>query len=281
VLVSWMREYEFWRQEARKGGGLDLERLRREGRFALVDGLGGLFLEGDTMKEEETKKIPVARGQQQVFPVRGAPGAPLGRMSAVPARDPPAPASTATTAPAPTPTLGLFTLRSSSLAHLESTIHSAIAHLASSPKTPRKTLLILDNPDILLATSPSLSPSSLTSLILNLHTQPNVSHVLVHLQADTPLLGLSTPPQPLEVAQRNMVVKTAHMSRRVLGVRVLDTGVARDVSGVLRVTGNNGGWADLQVRGDDEEEADGREMLYKVNGDGSVKVFERGAGGDG
>ncbi|KAF2790110.1 hypothetical protein K505DRAFT_365010, partial [Melanomma pulvis-pyrius CBS 109.77] len=44
VLVSWMRDWDFWKQEARKGGGLHLERLREEGRVAFVDGLGALFL---------------------------------------------------------------------------------------------------------------------------------------------------------------------------------------------------------------------------------------------
>src|SRR5690242_6512048 len=39
VLVSWMREYEFWKQEARKGAGLDLDSLKRAGRLVFVDGL--------------------------------------------------------------------------------------------------------------------------------------------------------------------------------------------------------------------------------------------------
>lgn len=52
----------------------------------------------------------------------------------------------------------------------------------------------------------------------------------------------------------------------VMGLRLLDTGTARDVSGVLRIT--NGGARDQEV----EE----RECLYFVAGDGGVKVFERG-----
>ena len=75
------------------------------------------------------------------------------------------------------------------------------------------------------------------------------------------------------------------MSRRILSCRVLDTGVARDVSGVLRITDNGygvDGSRGLQVRKetDKEEKSRGnRELLYFVRGDGSVKVFERGAGG--
>lgn len=60
-----------------------------------------------------------------------------------------------------------------------------------------------------------------------------------------------------------------------MGVRALETGAARDVSGVLRIT-RGGGW---------EEEEDGTEMgrevelLYLVGRDGNVKVFERGVDG--
>jgi elongator complex protein 6 len=107
------------------------------------------------------------------------------------------------------------------------------------------------------------------------------------MHADTPLLTPSAPPQPLETAQYNFLTKVAHMSRRILGTRVLDTGVARDVSGVVRVTEQRVGWTDLGFGDEDEghrgadESGKGKEFLYQVKGDGSVKVFERGAGGEG
>lgn len=52
-----------------------------------------------------------------------------------------------------------------------------------------------------------------------------------------------------------------------MAVRELETGAARDVSGVLRVT-----------RGGDCEggEVEEREMLYFVGRDGNVRVFNRG-----
>jgi elongator complex protein 6 len=76
------------------------------------------------------------------------------------------------------------------------------------------------------------------------------------------------------------------MSRRIMGVRVLDTGVARDVSGVVRVTEQRVGWMDLGLGNEGDEKKDGesgkgKEFLYQIKGDGSVKVFERGAGGEG
>lgn len=54
-----------------------------------------------------------------------------------------------------------------------------------------------------------------------------------------------------------------------MSVRELDTGSARDVSGVLRVT-KGGGW---EEGGEAVEE---REVLYFVGNDGGVRVFERG-----
>lgn len=53
-----------------------------------------------------------------------------------------------------------------------------------------------------------------------------------------------------------------------MGVRGLETGTARDVSGVLRV----GRGAGLK-----EEEVEEKEVLYFACGDGGVRVFERGS----
>lgn len=55
----------------------------------------------------------------------------------------------------------------------------------------------------------------------------------------------------------------AHAADVILSLRMLDTGVAKDVSGVVRVTER------------DRAEA-GAEYLYHVGADGNVKVFERG-----
>ncbi|KAF9699190.1 hypothetical protein EKO04_002949 [Ascochyta lentis] len=294
VLVSWMRDYEFWKQEARKGAGLDLERLKREKKFAFVDGLSGLVM-GDVkdaqIQQQQMQGQPISpRSQAQsaaqrtspMLPVRG----PQGRI--VPARGPPAPSTTALSVTPPSNTSsqttpGHHTLTSLDLAHLKSVLTTAISSLTSAPQ--RKTLLILDTPDLPLALT-STSPSAFTSLILQFHNTPTVSHILTHLHADTPLLTPSAPPQPLETAQYNFLTKVAHMSRRVIGTRVLDTGVARDVSGVVRVTEQRVGWSDLGLEGEDakmdaDDSGKGKEFLYQVKGDGSVKVFERGAGGEG
>ena len=290
-----MREHDFWRQEARKCAALDVEKLAKEGRFAFVDGLtaGGNETNDSTPSRDSqnsaqtspratvSNATPAQRGPQ-ILPARGPPG------RIVPARGPPpsAPATNTPSAPASASqsTPGRYTLKSLEIAEIKTTISRAVASLATSA-TQRKTLLIFDNPDLLLALNPAITPSDFTSLMLQLHTLPNVSHVLTHIQADNPLLSLSTPPQPLEVAHHNLLVKCAHMSRRILGVRILDTGVARDVSGVIRITEQRKQWFDVGFGIEEDKEGDdggrGKEFLYQVKSDGSVRVFERGAGGEG
>lgn len=75
----------------------------------------------------------------------------------------------------------------------------------------------------------------------------------------------------------------AHAARFVLSARELETGAARDVSGVLRLT-RGGDWYDEDSEDEGEQndgngEAAGREVLYLVQRDGAVKVFGRGEGG--
>jgi elongator complex protein 6 len=68
----------------------------------------------------------------------------------------------------------------------------------------------------------------------------------------------------LERSHAALVLAQAHAADVILSLRMLDTGVAKDVSGVVRVTER------------DRAEA-GAEYLYHVGADGNVKVFERGA----
>jgi elongator complex protein 6 len=65
----------------------------------------------------------------------------------------------------------------------------------------------------------------------------------------------------------------AHQADFIMSLRLLDTGTARDVSGVVRVTiGDSAAQDDQDIRRRIEE----KELLYFVGGDGGVKVFERG-----
>ena len=62
----------------------------------------------------------------------------------------------------------------------------------------------------------------------------------------------------------------AHRARSVMQLRTLETGAARDVSGVLRIS-RGGGWT--AEAGDSLDE---RELLYYIQRDGGLRVFGRG-----
>ena len=89
---------------------------------------------------------------------------------------------------------------------------------------------------------------------------------IVTLSADEPLIS----PQSthLEKEHAAFALSVAHDAR----LRMLDTGTAKDVSGVLRITA--GGQHDNHEESGDAVEE--RELLYFVGGDGGVRVFERG-----
>ena len=74
----------------------------------------------------------------------------------------------------------------------------------------------------------------------------------------------------------------AHQSRCVWQLRGLDTGSAKDVTGVLRISRegdldfreeSSGAEAQSHMKVDDVPDA---EWLYQVKGDGSVRIWSRG-----
>lgn len=91
--------------------------------------------------------------------------------------------------------------------------------------------------------------------------------VLVSVAADAPLFQ-QPPGTPLEQAHMAFVVSVAHQASYTMSTRSMSTGVAKDVSGVLRIT-----------RG--REAVEEKEVLYFVGGDGVVSLFERGSIHDG
>jgi elongator complex protein 6 len=92
-----------------------------------------------------------------------------------------------------------------------------------------------------------------------------VHSTIVTLAADEPLISAQA--TSLEKDHAAFTLSLAHEAEMVTSLRLLDTGTARDVSGVLRVTHGGGATGFVQ---------DERELLYFVGGDGGVRVFERG-----
>ena len=94
-----------------------------------------------------------------------------------------------------------------------------------------------------------------------------VKHVhaaVLAVAADFPLVQARN--TPLEIEHAALVMGMTHQAQSVMSLRGLETGAARDVSGVLRVS-----------RGGEGEGTEEGEWLYLVGGDGGVKIFERGA----
>lgn len=92
-----------------------------------------------------------------------------------------------------------------------------------------------------------------------------VHALILTLSADEPLVSSQT--TTLEKEHAALVLSAAHEAKMVMSLRLLDTGTAKDVSGVIRIT--RGG-------AESERSIEEREYLYHVVGDGGVRVFERG-----
>lgn len=93
-----------------------------------------------------------------------------------------------------------------------------------------------------------------------------VHSTVLTLNADQPLVVEQR--TPLEVQGASLVMSAVHQADLVVGLRLLDSGTARDVSGVMRISESSG-----QEEGDGED----RELLFHVEGSGNVRVFERGS----
>ncbi|KAH7158066.1 hypothetical protein B0J13DRAFT_187813 [Dactylonectria estremocensis] len=148
-------------------------------------------------------------------------------------------------------------LRGSKIADIQKELEAAVADL----RTTRK-VLVVDQLDALLAVTDETTTSlTLQNLLLSLRSL--VHSTVATLSADTPLVAAQA--TSLEREHACLVLSTAHAADAVLALRMLDTGVARDVSGVVRLTGPaiDGG--------------EPAEFLYHVAADGGVKVFERGS----
>lgn len=97
---------------------------------------------------------------------------------------------------------------------------------------------------------------------------------ILTLAADSPLIHNASVAggqgaTPVEGEHAAFAIGLAHRATSVMQLRTLETGAARDVSGVLRISRGGG----LGVGADGLEE---KELLYYIQRDGGVKVFGRG-----
>jgi len=120
----------------------------------------------------------------------------------------------------------------------------------------KSVVLVLENPDVLLAAG-GVAAMELVTEILDWHQLVFATAILVN--ADSALVSRNS--CRLEKENAAFVTTLAHQASNVTSLRMLDTGLAKDVSGVMRVTGSGAG-------GD-------REVLYHIK-DSNVEVFNRG-----
>lgn len=129
-----------------------------------------------------------------------------------------------------------------------------------------KVVLVVDQLDLLLAAAGGeggISSVQLRELLLELREKTHAA--VVTLAADEPLINSQM--TTLEREHASFVMSLAHEAGMVISLRLLDTGTAKDVSGVMRITR---GGDDYGLRVEEGE------LLYHVGGDGGVRVFERG-----
>jgi elongator complex protein 6 len=133
----------------------------------------------------------------------------------------------------------------------------------------RDIVLLLDSPDLILGTTES-DADAILSTILKLRLK--VHATVIMLQAD--LFGSEVEPQnptPMQVQQQQLVLSFAHQANTVFSIRKLDSGLAKDVTGVLRIT-----TANKDVGGDDQR-VPAKELLYHVHDNRGAVVWERGS----
>ncbi|KAL3489308.1 hypothetical protein BJX62DRAFT_157665 [Aspergillus germanicus] len=284
VLVSFLRGWEFWRSEAKRLG-LDLARLTEKRQFAFVDGLSELF------SAPFTSSQPAPMPQH--YPGAGiAPRATLTiRSQPVPTRlRQPVPASSGSdgaspqTVREPGPTKRLH-FAGSGLAALD-TIEKEITMVIDELKTSgpgededeTEILLVIDQPDLLLAAaglSKGIGATEMGEWVMGL--QQAASATIAMISADSPLIHNASTfahqaATPLDTEHAAFAVGLAHRAEMIMQLRNLETGAARDVSGVLRVS-KGGAWGQGEGAAENWEE---KEVLYFVQRDGSVNVFGRG-----
>ncbi|KAL9030343.1 MAG: hypothetical protein Q9196_001518 [Gyalolechia fulgens] len=174
-------------------------------------------------------------------------------------------------------------LQRGGIGELEKLVLNAIKETTS---INTKVLLVLDGIDFLLAATDLRVDEVLStiwalrevrtsmpyrSIYLKLYPQ-NVETTIISVTADFPLMQENN--TSLELHHAAFVLSIAHQARAIWAVKELDTGSAKDVSGILRITRGPAFEEEEDMQRFEVEE---KELLYYAAGDGGVKVFERGS----
>jgi elongator complex protein 6 len=155
-------------------------------------------------------------------------------------------------------------------------VFSAITAATTPPSSqtdvpPTKPTIIIDGLDLILAFQPTADVVKIQHLISQLRQSANA--LVLTCSADSPLLhnshGSAT---PLERNHAAFLASMAHQSNWIMQLRGLNTGTAKDVTGVLRIS-EGGAYEEEEIA---KTEVEDGECLYQLKGDGSVRLWSRG-----
>ncbi|KAK5465439.1 hypothetical protein LTS15_002002 [Exophiala xenobiotica] len=270
IFVSLLRPLSLWTEMGRKMG-LDVQSLLQNRRIIYIDGL--TFPSGHSSPADASLPPTIKLKSLALSAVRDAVNTALKSMAS----------STATASATSSQSPSMLTASSSAtptprmLPPPASRPTAAASPSTTLPST--KPVILLDGTDFALASEPSCSTLALDSFLSSLRAQ---CHALVVTgNADGPLLQTAgsetgtSPGTPLERNHAHFLTSMAHRCQWVWQLRGLDTGSAKDVTGVLRMS--RGG--DLGSEEDEigpAERLPDAEWLYQVKGDSSVRVWSRG-----
>ncbi len=143
----------------------------------------------------------------------------------------------------------------------------------SSNSNNNKPAIILEAPDILLSSN-LFNSKQLLKLMFSL--QKVSSSLYVSLNIDEELIDIDKHPEQtsIEFQQYDFLVHMIHRASLIIGLKPLETGRAKDVTGILRISR---GTVPLSIDENDEKinEIQEREYFYLVNGDAQVQLFFR------
>lgn len=145
-------------------------------------------------------------------------------------------------------------------------IKTTLQGLGSGAGKPK---LVIEGLEVLIAAA-GVDVRAVEDLVYDLQEISSTATIL--LPSDSALIQTSPSSTPLELSHANLVISLGHTADAILSLRLLDTGVAKDISGVLKVTRGAG---NLGETGGMVEE---KEMLY-YESDAGVRIFARGSGG--
>lgn len=285
MLVSWLRDFDFWKIESRRAGGLDLVQLSQHGRFLFIDGLTNASFEFQPSAQNNTSPKsshpPLNPSTAAARGIRPQVGLDSAAQREKARQDQPTAYAEHNTVS--NPTTSHSSPQQLGSTELSTTKSQLTAALSSFSIEPSSIMVILDGPDFLIAANPSPTPAipTLQALLMDLRRHPSVHSTIINISSSIamPIHDAHEDkfPTALETAQNAFAVGLAHQADLVMQLRALDTGAAKDVTGVLRITTGRAAEDDCGGDGGKEQWKEW-EVLYHVRNDGSVRVWERGEG---